>query len=266
MGTGAVVCVVVALVALLVAVPRVVEFFRMTSTRRVFVPRAYRRRRIHILTLETRAIRVLEAHDRSLRDYAARHGYRYTSLRAYAPAGPALPVYMRKLQLMLEALDGGYEFVVWMDSDTLVSHPDVALETALRLDERGDAHVYIGRDYPALSSLWGGVTYNAGVFALRCSAVSAAFLRACIETYKANPACVRDGAFVAAGRWAGECYEQGVMNRLLNGAYSHVVAELPLSVVANSSFALPAAVIVHAYGESKQHEAFERRLLELGVP
>jgi hypothetical protein len=71
----------------------------MRSTLRLFAPRAYARRRIHIITLETRPIRVLAAHDRSLRDYAARHGYAYTSLRAYAPAGPKLPVYLQKLVL-----------------------------------------------------------------------------------------------------------------------------------------------------------------------
>jgi hypothetical protein len=248
---------------LLLALRCVVEFARMRSSRRVFVPRehAARARRIHILTLETRPIRVLEAHDRSLRDYAARHGYTYTSLRAYAPPGPALPVYMQKLQLMLEALEdhAGFDYVVWMDSDTLVSHPDVALEAAFGL---GQADVYIGRDYNLYSPVWRG-PFNAGVFALRCSPAARAFLRACIAAYTSNPRCVRDGAFVAAGAWAGECYEQGVMNRLLP---RHAVAELPPSVVANSPFALPAAVIMHAFGPSKPHAAFERRLRALGVP
>jgi hypothetical protein len=255
-----------ALVLMLVVVPHVADLRSMRSTLRLFAPRAYARRRIHIITLETRPIRVLAAHDRSLRDYAARHGYVYTSLRAYAPPGPSLPVYIQKLELMLEALDGGFDFVVWMDSDTLVSHPDVALEAALEFDGNCAAHIFIGREYPSWVSVWNGFAYNAGFFALRCSAVSAAFLRACIETYKANPACVRDGAFVAAGRWAGECYEQGVMNRLLAGAYRHVVAELPTSVVASSFFLFPAAVYVHKFGIAKPHEAFERRLLELGIP
>ena len=252
-------------VLLLVCVPHVSELLRMRSTLRLLAPRAYARRRIHIITLETRPIRVLAAHDRSLRDYAARHGYKYTSLRAYAPPGPELPIYLRKLQLMLEALDGGFEFVVWMDSDTMVSHPEIALEAALDLD-RSDAHIFIGREYPWWVNVLNGFAFNAGVFALRCTRVSAQFLRACLAMYKGNPACTENGRFVSAGTWAGPCYEQGVMNGLLAGAYRGVVAELPLSVVASSYFAFPAALIMHKFGKAKPHEAFERRLVELGVP
>jgi hypothetical protein len=107
---------------------------------------------------------------------------------------------------------------------------------------------------------------NAGFFVLRCSDVSAAFLRECIELYMRNPVCKKGGKFVSAGLWAGECYEQGLMNMLLAGKYRHVVAELPSSVVANGFFAFPGAVIMHGFGKRKQHAAFERRLAELGVP
>jgi hypothetical protein len=260
----AVVCAAVVCLIAVLAAPHVLDLRRMLSTTRVYVPCAYTRRRVHILTLETRAIRVLAAHDRSLRDYAARHGYKYTSIRAYTPPGPALPVYMQKLQLMLEALEGGFEFVVWMDSDTLVSHPDVPLEAVL--EREPDAHIFIGREYPAWIGVWFGYVLNAGFFVLRCSDVSAAFLRECIELYMRNPVCKKGGKFVSAGLWAGECYEQGLMNMLLAGKYHHVVAELPSSVVASSYLTFPGAVIMHGFGKWKPHAAFERRLAELGVP
>ena len=139
---------------------------------------------------------------------------------------------------MLEALDGGFEFVVWMDSDTMVSHPEIALEAAFDLD-RSDAHIFIGREYPWWVNVLNGFAFNAGVFALRCTRVSAQFLRACLATFKGNPACAENGRFVSAGRWAGPCYEQGVMNGLLAGAYRGVVAELPLCCVPKLSPIFP---------------------------
>jgi hypothetical protein len=56
------------------------------------------------------------------------------------------------------------------------------------------------------------------------------------------------------------------MNRLLATTYRDVVAELPRSVVASSFFLFPAAVYVHKFGITNPHDAFERRLVELGVP
>jgi hypothetical protein len=246
--------------------PTLLELARIASRVCAFRRRHYTRRAVEILTLETRRdLRVLHAHDRSLRDYAARHGYVYASTGAFDPPGPVLTVYMRKLQFMLAALERSTaEFVMWMDSDTMVSHPSVALEEALELAPA--ACVYIGIDIKAsLADLIGMYTYNAGVFILRRCEVSRAFLRDCIAQYMANPACVKDGTYVSSGPWAGECYEQGVMNAQLRGAYRDVVCQLPVAFAASSWLVLPGAVIMHAHGTHKPHREYEQRLAELGV-
>lgn len=252
-----------ALLVLCVLAPRLLELARLASGTCTFPRRPYTRRTVDILTFETRDLRVLRAHDRSMRDYAARHGYVYAVTRAYDPPGPVLPVYMRKLQFMLAALERSTaEFVMWVDSDTMVSHPSVALEEALELSP--SACVYIGIDY-TIPGMIGAYTYNAGVFILRRCEVSRAFLRDCIEQYMRNPACVSDGAYVSSGPWGGECYEQGVMNAQLRGPYRDAVCVLPVAFVVSSHFVLPGAVIMHTCGPHKPHLAFERRLAELGV-
>ena len=75
-----------------------------------------------------------------------------------------------------------------------------------------------------------------------------------------------NGVLVSAGRWAGECYEQGIMTAQLKGPYRRVVSVLPTTFVASSYVVLPGAVIMHTFGAHKAHDAYERRLVELGVP
>ena len=204
--------------------------------------------RIAILTLETRASQPHTAvHNASCTAYAARHGYEYVFVSEFSHE-EEMPVYWQKLQAMQATMlrTDRFDYVLWLDSDTVIAHPKVRLEAVINLAP--NATIFIGEDPP-------GIAENvlcAGVFMLRNDDRGKGFLKDCLDTYRQRKSC-RDGVGKLAlnGPWAGPCYEQGVMNELLRGAYAADVVTLPSWIVSNDSNANKSldAFIVHRWGD-----------------
>lgn len=217
--------------------------------------------RILIVTLETRQhLRgLVDLHNRSCQEYATEHGYEYRFLSSYVGAAtPAMPVYWQKLQLVADVMKEPFDYVMWMDSDTLILRPEVPLEVLVAMAPA--AAIYIGKDEESDS-------YCAGVFMLRNDAVGKEFLAACLEVYQGRPACRNNsGALALNGDWGGECYEQGIMNELLKGRYKDELHHISREFLYNGYNESYDVVIVHIFNRKQAAEEFFREYLASHIP
>lgn len=194
--------------------------------------------RVCIVTLETRDDGYAALHDQNVAQYiAARHAagvtaeaagtgapaYSYTYKRVRACAVDRYPhthnVYWCKFFLVRDLLDDpAFDYVVWMDSDTVFADRTIDLARLMRSYE---SHFFAGLDHFSLngSETPAGYDYlNSGVFAVRNSAVGKKILRLITERYNMaefQRRCVRSVSGSLNGRWGRSCYEQGVMNDVL---------------------------------------------------
>jgi hypothetical protein len=199
--------------------------------------------RILLITLETRDLPVVEIHNRNLTEYANLAGYDYEFLNSYeSPLN--MPVYWQKLLLVQEKLNTtDYDYVVWLDSDVFIQKHEVLLETLI--NESPSSHIYIGKDYPPTSFS----AYCAGVFMIKNSEIGRNFIDECIDTYINRKECKNEkGEYTLNGKWAGRCYEQGVMNELIKTKYSQYVYEIPNKYLINDGGSHPYTMIHHQYG------------------
>ncbi len=207
--------------------------------------------KIVIITEENRPLNeLINIHNTSLRQYCDYHGYEYRFTSTYKSDSP---VYWHKIEWVKDILENEkVDYVLWLDSDTLAVDKHIPLTAVIACDPRAD--VYIGLD----GDVWhvASPPMNAGIFMVKNSEAGRGFLNACLDKVKSNKACYSDGKIRLNSRWAGDCYEQGVMNRILRVtgyAQNVCIVRPPLfnngpaigSDVRNSLF-------VHRYGNKDQ--------------
>jgi hypothetical protein len=132
--------------------------------------------------------------------------------------------------------------VLWLDSDTFICHPEIPLEYIL--EKSGSASILIGKDHPWTSE----TAYCAGVFLIKNDKIGKKFIEDCINYYIASPC---DGQL--KGEYAGECYEQGVMNIFLKKEYSNNLYNIPVAFTTNTHESLFTTVILHLYVRDKEN-------------
>ena len=202
--------------------------------------------KVAIVTLETRKMKeLLSIHNNSFMNYANYHGYKYIFFDKYESV-KNLPIYWQKLEILLDILkDKNNDYVMWVDSDTLVAHPRVSLNIILN---QSDSSIFIGKDEPYKDNN----AFCAGIFIIKNNDIGINFLNDCINTYTNRPQCINNNQeYILFGEWAGECYEQGIMNELINSKYSNDVYNIPEQYVKNQEkdpFAFN-ALIVHQFGD-----------------
>ena len=214
----------------------------MRHQQAVLATASYRRRNIHIVSLDTRTEwpmnDIITIHRRSWSDYAKHHGYRY---EFYTKCVNALPVYWQKIQLALDILTetSDTEYYVWCDTDTVVKNTAMPLESII---DQMDASIYIAQDGPKRPTLC------AGFFIIKNNVVGRQFLRDCLQRYQNTSRCIqsKDGL---AGEWAGECYEQGVMNHFLRTTYQKHLYRIPVLYLTNH---YSDAMILHFWGNKEK--------------
>jgi len=204
--------------------------------------------KVAIVTLETRKLKeLLTIHNESFINYANYHGYKYIFVDKYE-SEKNLPIYWQKLEIVLDLLkDKNNDYVMWVDSDTLIAHPRVSLSIILN---QSDSSIFIGKDEPYKDNN----AFCAGVFIIKNNDVGINFLNDCINTYTNRSQCINNNQeYILFGEWAGECYEQGIMNELINSKYSNYVYNIPEHYLKNQGtdpFAFN-ALIVHQFGDKK---------------
>jgi hypothetical protein len=85
---------------------------------------------------------------------------------------------------------------------------------------------------------------NSGVFIIKNSEIGKNFLTDCIGWV--NSGCINNDGTLK-GKWAGSCYEQGVMNILIADKYSKYTTVLTNSVIFNYNVCSDDVFIMHLY-------------------
>jgi hypothetical protein len=149
-------------------------------------------------------------------------------------------VYWCKIYMVLDALNTNkYDYVMWMDSDTYIFNMDINLAEIL---SQYKSDIFIGLDNQPIYD-----TINAGVFVIKNSLIGKKYLKDCISSL--DPSCIKkDGTL--NGQWAGICYEQGIMNILIDNKYKKYTTVLPNKILLNLNSCHNDVFIMHLYSSS----------------
>jgi len=202
--------------------------------------------KIIVSTLETRDLKCLDLHNKTVQYWCDKHGYTYDFRNKYNNE-LKLPIYWQKLQLIQDILNSDCEYVLWLDSDTIICHPEIPLEYVI--DKNKDVSIFINKDYPCSKN----EPYCAGVFMIKNDHFGKSFINDCIETYTNNEKCKTNGEMSLNGAYAGECYEQGVMNVLLKTKYKNNMLQISNDFVMNTVYPCYGTVILHFYDRDKDY-------------
>lgn len=145
--------------------------------------------------------------------------------------------------------EGKYDYVVWLDSDTVITDMDLDFAEVLNGYQ---SHWFAGLDKPDQYEL-----LNAGVVAVRNSKQGKKILRVITETYnddKFQNKCIKKEGENLAGIWAQTCYEQGVMNEILYKRFREYVTVLPPKYIHNLN-RCEGDFITHMYGSTASARA-----------
>lgn len=166
-----------------------------------------RKLKILIITAENRIDDYITHHDVNFSKYARKHEYTYSRLDN-CPISES-STYWCKIHKVKQGLaTNKYDYVMWCDSDTIFTNQHETLEHHIR--KNGSPDVMIGRDKPYNDE---NLKINAGVFLIKNSRIGKSFIDDCLNEINSKPWCIVNGK--EQGKWAGECYEQGVMNKLV---------------------------------------------------
>lgn len=176
-------------------------------------------------------------HNSNINEYVKKFGYEYKFLN-YCDKN----VYWCKIYLVLEALKTNkYDYVVWMDSDTVIKNFNIDIGDIFNMFS---SDIFIGFDNHKKYGI-----INSGVFAISNSNIGKKYLSDCINY-------VWDGCFndngTLKGRWAASCYEQGVMNILINDKYYTHTTVLTNKLIFNYDVCNNDVFIMHLYASSPE--------------
>jgi hypothetical protein len=163
------------------------------------------KKKIVIITAEDRNDDFIKYHDLNFEKYCDINGYKY--IRSPNCSPDVSSTYWCKIHLMKKYLESGdYDYVIWADSDTIITDNTKRLETFI---EQFNKDIIIGKDCKFNNSF---IDINTGFFIIKTSSIGISFINDCLQTIKQRPDCIKNNK--EQGEWAGRCYEQGVMNEL----------------------------------------------------
>jgi hypothetical protein len=195
--------------------------------------------KILIITYDNRNNeKYIKMHNHNIKKYCDKWGYEY---KFYNYCNDN--VYWCKIYMVLNALKSGeWDYVMWMDSDTIIKDFDINLGFILN---NFSSDIFIGSDNNKLYDLT-----NAGVFIIKNSEVGKQFLLDC-GNYVSYKCLKEDGTL--KGEWAASCYEQGVMNLLIAEKYSNYTTLLSNDIIFNFNRCSDNVFIMHLYASSSNN-------------
>lgn len=195
--------------------------------------------RILIFSADDRNNDFVKLHNKKTQDYCTKYGHTYIF---HDKNHKNVPIYWSKLLFCRDHLmTGKYDYVMWMDTDANIIDDNIDVGALLqKLSRNKEAHIFIGTDY--LTTI-----YNAGVFVIKNSYVGRKFINQCINELKTE--CIdSNGEYTLGKEWAGKCYEQGKMNKLIKGEYSRHTVLIPYEFLKNTYTCLKDSFILHKFG------------------
>lgn len=196
--------------------------------------------KILIFSADDRNVDFIDVHKNSTNAYCKKHGYDYIY---HNKNYDGVPVYWSKLMYMKQYLEkGSYDYVMWMDTDANVIDTNIRIEDIINEYDPTykKYHIYIGNDYFSF-------TYNAGLFIIKTSPIGISFINQCIDELKTR--CVNSRGEYDLGKiWAGICYEQGRMNKVINESYIRYTVRVPPRLFMNTDKCVKDVFILHKFG------------------
>jgi hypothetical protein len=160
-------------------------------------------------------------------DYCQRHGYTY--LCRHDP-DPLRPPHWGKIQWLLEYLPA-YDWICWLDADTLIERPETRLESFIEAAGEKDIAIAFDRD------VW---VFNTGVFLVRHNPWVLDFLQR-----------VWNREDLIFANW----FDQAAFNAEIDVAHVHEVEQWKL----NAFSAMPCGFVRHFPGPYKKEYFAARR-------
>lgn len=206
-----------------------------------------KKNKILFITFDNRKAEYINIHNNNLQKYANKFNYFYKFLTECRHN-----VYWCKIQLVLEELlTNNYDYVIWLDSDTVIKNMDIDIGEILN---KYNSDIFVGSDNMIKFDL-----VNAGIFVIKNSVSGIEFLKDCIGNVK--HICFNDDGSLK-GIWAGTCYEQGQMNIMIADKYYNKTTVLPNNIFLNYSQCVDNTFIMHLYASNdhKRKACFEKNI------
>jgi hypothetical protein len=198
-----------------------------------------KKNKVLFITFDNRKIndnKYILIHNNNINNYCKKWNYKYKFISKCNNN-----VYWCKIYLVLEKLlTNKYDYVVWLDSDTVIFNNDIDISTIL--------NSYSSDIFVASDNMVSHDMINAGVFIIKNSEIGINFLYNCINNFN-EKLCVNKNNKLN-GIWAASCYEQGVMNLLIYDDYYKYTTVLPNNIVLNSNKCNTNVFIMHLYASS----------------
>jgi hypothetical protein len=170
------------------------------------------KRRFIIITSENRNADFINYHDISFMNYAKKYNYTYYRLdNCKASESTIFWCKMIKLYNFLNYYPHEFDYILWVDSDTIITDMSISLDHVVSSCHEKD--IIVGVDYCHDTPLKPFIV-NAGIVLIKHSAIGKQFIHECIAEVHKRPHCIMNNT--EQGDWAGICYEQGTMNVLLS--------------------------------------------------
>jgi len=184
----------------------------------------------------------LRIHNENVKNYCDKWGYEYIYVNKSKHN-----IYWARMYLIIDALKKkNYDYVMWMDTDTIFVDQDISLDSILN---KYSSDIYIGYDDPNVSL--SPVLCN-GVFIVKNSPIGLEIIHESIDSYEKNlEICTYyvNDKIQLKGIWAGLCFEQGKLNDLFLTKYKQNFTILDTNIISNTSSCIHDTFILHFYGK-----------------
>jgi len=195
--------------------------------------------KICFVTFENRKEEYINMHNENVKKYCEKYGYEYV-LREQNDTN--ISPYWYKVFLVRELLDTNkYEYVFWMDSDTIINNFDIDIGKDIL--NKYDSDIFVASDNTKYDIV------NAGLFVVKNSPIGKSFINHWISLY--NPSLCEKKEGGLKGIWALSCYEQGQLNKLLIEQYGKNTTMLEGHIFQNKDICFKNVFIMHYYGANK---------------
>lgn len=198
----------------------------------------YKKNKILFITYDNRENNeYISLHNININNYAKKFGYEYKYFN-YCDKN----VYWCKIYLVLtELLTNNYDYVVWLDSDTFIKKSNIDIGNIFNMFS---SDIFVGLDNNTNYGL-----INAGIFAISNTKVGKHFLYDCINN--TNTKCFNNDGTLG-GVWAASCYEQGIMNILIDDKYFLYTTVLPNEIFFNYNICSNNVFLMHLYASTPE--------------
>lgn len=195
-----------------------------------------KKNKILFITYENRVnLQYVKIHNSNINEYVKKYKYEYVHYTSCDKN-----TYWCKIYFVLDALKTNkYDYVVWLDSDTVIKNFNIDIGDIFNMFS---SDIFVGSDNHTKYNI-----INAGVFAISNSKLGIDFLTDCINHIDTD--CFNTNGTLK-GKWAGTCYEQGVMNLLIHDKYYLNTTVLTNKVIFNYSTCSDDVFIMHLYASS----------------